>query len=1142
MVQRGWRSAALALLLLWQPGSGYPLRGLDESLAATGMGLAPGKQGYRGVAFDALGLGGDGGGEEETEQEEAQPTRGVSLATMGLGGGGGVGEGAEEEESQPNRAVSLSSLGLGGGGGFGGGQENVRVNQPEEPSSPEEPRAQSANDEMMGESQEVHRGDAPEKAEADVVEFVLSLALNASSSEPIPRGDIEEWVCYLDGLVAEKLAFTSSRSHVVVLVAHDDAFDPAASTLKLELVSSNDPDTLLEDLESTLDANAINLWFQKDLPKRNALYGSEVVDWERSLREATIASDPKDTFSTSDCGTARVSMMYGFFEDFAVVDPQDEQARTKYEADVQNLMCSTGDYLLTLYGEIEKGMDLIVTVDRVEWEVDLTAVNPLTVHFDILAKERGTGRRLPPVSMLEWMARSDMQYYIQEAVWTALPYQESIFSNVNGVFFDAKVRGLDKTPPAQTMSTLDCVEGRYDPEYEDTRDPSILDVTKWVLHFGFEDGFEVVEPTHEEIEALFCQTFFYYKDMLEPSADTPVVYTNLSMVGWETTFSPEEPMPFIMYLDAEAWMPRGIDYTKVNARVLEGKMKQTFNINTYITDYVWNSEPKKENVMFHTSNVEVEAGVRERHASLQFNLNSTTCYRVTEAPSLEPTGVPTNMPSLAPTTEATTGPSGGNETESDDSGGLGDGNSTSLEEGDEGDNEDDNSTSLEEGDGEDSGDGNSTGLGDMSEDSEEDSDSGNSGGLGGGMGGGLGGGMGGGLGGIGGSFGGIGGGFGGGGLGGNSNGGVNNGPQSLGSGSGSSGFADLGGGSLGNRPPESEEAEEEGVEEEDMDRDSETGGGVGGGIGGGIGGGYGGGGSSIGSGIGSSIGGNSVPSTGNSQPASSGPEKSTVAVDTSFVAIHLPSIPVSDGSDHVNDALADMLQNMIANKPRPGMRPPQRRRLEVTSELDKDSIQTGNASNVDCAEYYDVEQYGNDMACSHVDVQYDVIVTGAESDEDLDAVRADYKNMTDEGIESGELQESLDKVAPDSGLLLVPDQEQDEPVEDRAGTDPPAAAEAPPARDPSASTDSPAAFPEETVFHVPEPPGAEFPQTTQTYAPKPQEDSKDDGSDNPPLWAMILAMLILFCLGIATGMNVHRCRSQRERRQSRIDTDARLLT
>ena len=168
-------------------------------------------------------------------------------------------------------------------------------------------------------------------------------------------------------------------------------------------------------------------------------------------------------------------MSFGFFMEDVDLNDQDLDRVAKYQEDVQNLMCSSADYVTEMLGRLEIGAGVQATLDRVLWELDLANANPMTVHFDLQAFEPDTGRRVAPVALLEWLAKSDMQYYISEAVWTALPYKENIFFNTNGVFFDGVVRYENQVAPTQTMTTLDCHEGKYSPNLEEVIVPDTID-------------------------------------------------------------------------------------------------------------------------------------------------------------------------------------------------------------------------------------------------------------------------------------------------------------------------------------------------------------------------------------------------------------------------------------------------------------------------------------------------------------------------------------------------------------------------------------------------------------------------------------------------------------------------------------------
>jgi hypothetical protein len=466
----------------------------------------------------------------------------------------------------------------------------------------------------------------------------------------ITAGNLEQWVCYFDALIARRLAFTDSRDHVVVLmIPYEDGFDIRTNTINLELVSSNDPEQLLSDLQSSMDADSIHQWLQAELPRDHPLFDATVVDWEQSLEQATISSDPVESFSSADCGVARVSLSFGFFDDYEYDD--DASANQ----DIGNLMCSTGEYLELLYTALEHGSDIQVTLDRVQWEFDASQEKPLSVSFDLQAVEPETGRRVAPVALLGWLTEADMGDYIQEAAWTALPYEENRFINTESVFLDGNVRYMNAPPPPQSMSTLDCVGGDYPSEEEEAqtqKGDSIQSYATWTFHFGFEEGIVAAEPTHEDMHGLFCATYFYFKDMFRPEQAgpfQPVVYTNFSMDAYEFSFTPSLDMPVTLYIDAQAYLPSG---TRVDSAVLRGKMEQKFNADFYLANYVLKAEPVEDNIIHDANMVKVDTGVRERHEFLRMDLNSSICFRETESPTEMPTSAPTLLthePTVSPT-------------------------------------------------------------------------------------------------------------------------------------------------------------------------------------------------------------------------------------------------------------------------------------------------------------------------------------------------------------------------------------------------------------------------------------------------------------------------------------------------------------
>ncbi|CAB9511328.1 expressed unknown protein [Seminavis robusta] len=496
----------------------------------------------------------------------------------------------------------------------------------------------------------------------EVVRLRFDLDLSGSSTTAASDGDFESFLCHLDAYYSQAVGGSTvylshgkwMRNSIVIV----DAF-----------VLGMTADELLLELDISTDKDRMNAWMQQHYnPQEPYAWHSTttaITKWEGKVVPAPT-NFRRDYFSTADnCGVARVTLQFEFDDDL--------QNPTTQE-DIDNLLCSSRAYFTVLFDQLyhyvqqQQGNNYYydsvhIDIDRMDFKLDSSPSSgvPLTVDFDLRANLASTSRRVPALQVLEWMQYSYWDEYIQEAVWETQPYQTSPFFNTKIVQYYGHVRTLTEPLPAATPDTTnDCDGGiMMVPErhyYYNNSDNTDI-TTSWMVEFGFQDGFAGagVPPTPQDVQQLFCQTFFQLQDMLQlpprqqqqpPRPLTTAqarpqqqqqpyhvheTFVDLELQCYDWVYNPDSPYPFQFFLTAHANIQTTSSEEdtrrRVDPQLLWDKMQQRFVVQGFFDNYVWKGNPPGS-YFYHADEIRMDGGViPTTNVTGTVKLSSNECVR-----------------------------------------------------------------------------------------------------------------------------------------------------------------------------------------------------------------------------------------------------------------------------------------------------------------------------------------------------------------------------------------------------------------------------------------------------------------------------------------------------------------------------------
>lgn len=325
---------------------------------------------------------------------------------------------------------------------------------------------------------------------------------------------------------------------------------------------------------------------------------------------------------------AKITFDYHFFTD-ADFSALKAPALGIYQA----LSCQTDLYLTSI---LQEGLGKVVylSLKMTDFTFDLSVADtPLSITFYVEAHEETFDAnkepvQVDPVAIIQAADSAEYREYIMGYAWNTYPIgsdDTALLRQINKISYDATVRG-------QTEPTL----------YDTTVCPA-LSIVASTWHIGFFQDVFVPDPTPADFIALACQMYAYVAEVLIEVYHGTNVDTVLQNVYWQ--FYAPDSRGFVLDVTVD-----------IRAQVHHANGKKTPVPSAYISDILVNANlhkfitqyMHKEEYWQHTQKLKIDASIKDVAAGIQPNWESNGnegCPAVTPPPTRTPiTPRPTRTP------------------------------------------------------------------------------------------------------------------------------------------------------------------------------------------------------------------------------------------------------------------------------------------------------------------------------------------------------------------------------------------------------------------------------------------------------------------------------------------------------------------
>lgn len=297
---------------------------------------------------------------------------------------------------------------------------------------------------------------------------------------------------------------------------------------------------------------------------------------------------------------------YGFFGD--VRDP----LANEVTALVEQTERFYADLFSAEYNFIRAENDGIfssASLTNVETFFDAASERPVSIHFDLILVFNADQDTTPAVSeILSVMDSADLSDYLMSYVMEVEPDNVFFLASLVGFLIVATPSPVTVTPtPAPSSTLLPTVVGMGStgPEPFPTLMPSVAGtgsrkIVGTRLGYGFFDGFTFQAPTKEEIEGLIFQTNLFFTAIL--TAEFGADFASYEISNVADIFDATTKYPVILDFDGNVVFNLSPATTPSSAEVFN-ILEKNADLQKYITDYVWKSEPDQISLFNSTQRV-----------------------------------------------------------------------------------------------------------------------------------------------------------------------------------------------------------------------------------------------------------------------------------------------------------------------------------------------------------------------------------------------------------------------------------------------------------------------------------------------------------------------------------------------------------
>lgn len=431
--------------------------------------------------------------------------------------------------------------------------------------------------------------------------FSLEMGFSGGKLERPPTDmEWEALICKLDqfvnGELKTKLHDPSilSYSSAIHWEYNSAAYLPAQVNFSIAAFFGNETEVPAGDLFHSLElrdtdvANLASQYINKAFPEGFNVFAQVDAIYFRgaSIRE----SDPETTLAKANCPvTVHVSDL-PYFELQFEFDEDVEKQPTREE--IEAMICEANKFFQSSIRETFNDTSMVSHATNIDWTYDAAEQYSSIVSFTSLTMN-GDGSHARAKDVYEAMQLADVQKLTEQYLLNAVPFEQNIFYFAKNLYFTGSL--------GKVVENAKIPEGVPCQAFSDTRLPAFL------IKIGFDTRTGI--PTEQDVKGLICQTNKYFEDRLRQELVDEDVNSHATNIDWD--YVPGDKLPARVNFTAFTTYKDG---TLVPGKLVYDILK-VIDVETYVRNYAWNSEPYETNIFWDIRDIEfsgeVNAPVRE---------------------------------------------------------------------------------------------------------------------------------------------------------------------------------------------------------------------------------------------------------------------------------------------------------------------------------------------------------------------------------------------------------------------------------------------------------------------------------------------------------------------------------------------------
>lgn len=226
---------------------------------------------------------------------------------------------------------------------------------------------------------------------------------------------------------------------------------------------------------------------------------------------------------------------------------------------------------------------------NIDWKYNPAEQYSSVVSFTALTMY-GDGSHVRANDVYDTLQTADVELLTERYILNSAPLEKNIYYFAKNLYFTGST-GREIVGP-KIPNGVDCANTHSN---ADTRMPI------FTIEIGFDTRTGV--PTEQDIKGMMCQTNLYFEHRLKHDLNDEGINSHATNVDWEYVHGAR--MPSVMSFTPYSTYGDG---SVIPGKVVYDVMK-VIDVQDYVRNYVWNSEPYETNIFWDTRDIQIGGDV-----------------------------------------------------------------------------------------------------------------------------------------------------------------------------------------------------------------------------------------------------------------------------------------------------------------------------------------------------------------------------------------------------------------------------------------------------------------------------------------------------------------------------------------------------